>query len=110
MFAGTEGDGVDHVSQVRLEPCRDVDRAQASLEVGDFEALGNELLPELLFPGAAGVEVLAGSQGASVYGGDEAIGDGVDGFIDVGVRAQKDLGGARRYWGKFLAVLLESSG
>ena len=75
------------MSQVRFESSGDVDRPQLSLEVGDFEAAGDELMAELLLPGAAGVELLAGGESSAVYSGDEAIGDGVDGLIDVGGHA-----------------------
>jgi len=82
-FAHAEGDGVGHMTEVRLESGGDVDGPQSSLEAGDFEATGNKLVAELLLAGVAGVEFLAGGQGAAVYGGDEPIGDGVDGLIDV---------------------------
>jgi len=78
----TEGDGVGHVSKVRFKSGGDVNGPQSSLEAGDFEATGNELMAELLLPGATGIELLAGGQGVVVYGGDESIGDSVDCFIN----------------------------
>ena len=57
------------------------------LEAGDFEVTGGDLLVELLFPHAGGVKFLASCQGVVVYGGNESVGDSVDGFIDVGVSA-----------------------
>ncbi len=93
-FAGTEGDSVGHVAQVWLESSGDVDGSQVFLEVGNFEAVSDELVAELLLPGVAGVEFLAGGQGAAVYGGNESIGDSMDHFVDIRVHAQKDLGGS----------------
>jgi len=72
------------------------------LEAGDLEVAGGDLLVELLFPCAGGVEFLTGGQGVAVDGGDEPVGDGVDGFIDVQVGAQEDFGSLRGYWGKLL--------
>ncbi len=110
MFTGTEGDGVDHVAHVGFEPCGDVDGAQSSLETSDFVASSDELVLELLLSGVAGVKFLAGGQGVVVYGGDESVGDGMDGLINVGVSAQQDFGGVWRYWGKFLVIFLEGGG
>jgi len=83
------------MTQVWLKYGGDVDGPQSSLEAGDLEAMGNELVAELLLPGVAGVKFLARGQGAAVYGGDEAIGNGVDRFIDIGVCVQKDLSCSR---------------
>ncbi len=82
-----EGDGVDHIAQVGLESGRDVDSSQPPLKASDLEAMGDELVVELLLPGAAGVKFLAGGEGSAVYGSDEAVGNGVDGFVNVGVCA-----------------------
>jgi len=53
--------------------------------VGDFNTAGNNLVLELLLSGIAGVEFLVGGQGLAVYGGDESIGDGMNGLINVRV-------------------------
>ncbi len=53
--------------------------------MGDFNTAGNNLVPELLLSGMAGIEFLVGGQGLAVYGGDESIGDGMNGLINVRV-------------------------
>ncbi len=37
-----------------------------------------------------------------MYGSDESVGDGVDGFFDIWVSTQEDFSGSRGYWGKVL--------
>ena len=91
-LACAEGDGVSHIAQVWLEPGGDVDGSQLPLEVSDFKASGDELVAELLLPGAAFIQFLTGGEGLAVYGGDESIGDGVDRLIDIRMRAQENLG------------------
>jgi len=102
VLSGAKGNGVDNVAQIWLEAGGDVDGAQSSLEVGDFEATGDELVLELLFSGLAFVELLTGVQGAVVYGGDESVGDSVNGLIDIGVHVEEYFCCSRRYWGKLL--------
>ena len=86
-LACAEGDSVSHVTQVWFKSSRDVNSPQSSLEAGNFEAVSDELVVELLLPSAAGVKLLAGGQGLAVYGGDEPIGNGVDRLVDVRVCA-----------------------
>ncbi len=94
MLACAEGDGVDHVPQVRFEAGGDVDGAQSSLKAGDFEAPRGKLLAELLLSDLAAVKFLARVEGAAVDGGDESIGNGLDGVVDIRVHAEDNLGGS----------------
>ncbi len=77
------------VAQVRLETAGDIDDTKSAVEVGDFEGSSGQLLLELLLSGAAFIQFLAGVEGAVVDGGDESIGDGVDGFVDIGVHTEE---------------------
>src|SRR6266851_3169404 len=80
LFPGAEGNRVSNVAQVGLEATGDVDDPESSLEASDLEPLSGELLAHLLLTGAACVQFLAGVEGAMMDGGDEAVGDGLDGF------------------------------
>ena len=82
-----KGDSVDHIAQVGFESGGDVDSSQLPLEASDFEAAGDELVAELLLLGTTGIKLLAGGEGSAVYGGNKAVGDGVDGFVNVRVCA-----------------------
>jgi len=108
-FPSAEGDGVGYVAHVGFEAGGDVDGSQSFLKMGDFKATGGDLLAELLLPCVGGVELLASGQGAVVDGGDESIGNGMDGFINVWVSAQKDFHGSRGYWGEFLLSFASGS-
>ncbi len=110
LFSGAKGDGVVDMAQVGLEATGDVDNPQLSLEVGDLESLGGELLAYLLFPCVAFVQLSTGSEGAAMDGGNEAVCDGVDGFISVGMRVEEHLGCAGRYWGVFLFSFMGGDG
>jgi len=98
------------MAQIGLKAAGDVDDSQPSLEVGDLEVSGSELLAHLLLPSAAFVQLLAGMEGAAVDGRDEAICDGVDGFVNVGVHVEEYLGCARGYQGVFLLGLVSGDG
>jgi len=98
------------VTQVWLKAGGDVDGAEASLEAHDFEGVAGKLLPELLLPSSAFVEFLAGMESAAVDGRNESICDGVDGFVNVRVRAKEYFGSLGGHWGKFLLGLMGGGG
>jgi len=109
-FSGAERDGVGDVAQVGLEAAGDVDDSQSSLEAGDFEVSGGELLAHLLLPRVAFIQLLASVEGVAVDGHNEAICNGMDGLINVRVRAEEYLGCVRGYWRVFLLSLVGGDG
>ncbi len=110
LFSGAEGNGVMDMAQVGLEAGGDVDDAQLALEAGDLKGSAGELLSELLLPGAAFVQFLAGVECMVVDSRDESISDGVDSLVDVGVCAEEYLGCSRGYWWVFLLGISQGTG
>ncbi len=106
VFPHTEWDSVRYVAEVGLKARGNVDSPQSSLEVGDFQVVGGDLILQLLFVGLGLIEFLAGGQGVVVYGGDESKGNCVDGVVDIGVCVEEYFRHARGDWGEFLLSFL----
>ena len=78
------------------------------LELGDFEVVGGDLSPQLLFADLELVNFLASSQRAVVDGGDESEGDGVNGVVNVRVCVEEYFCHSGGDWGELLLGLLVS--
>ena len=98
------------MAQVRLKAGGDVDDPESSLEAGDLEALGCELLVGMLLAGAAFVQLLTGVEGVAMDGGNEAVSDSLDGVIDVRMGVEEYLGCSRRYGGELLVEFVGGDG
>ena len=105
-LSSTEWDHVGYISQVGFKACRDVNGSQSSLELVDFEVSEGNLRLQLLFVDPGLVKFLASGQGVVADGGNESEGNGMDGIVDVRMRAEEYFCHLWRDWGKLLLGFL----